>query len=142
MKNILITILFVSVAWLGFGSLLQNNQSHVTGNSAPAFYPTNSVSSSTTFTLGQTSLRLLATTTGSGYRIAASIQPVNCTLGGTLFISAKKDKAATTADGPIAFASSTGILFDQYNYPTDGNSIQGVVNLGTCTVIVTEWKSQ
>jgi len=104
--------------------------------------------SSTAFTLTTTSLRLLGTTTPqgqSGARVTATIQPINCTIGGTngVFLRLERDVVATANTGTFAFASSTTILGDVVNqFPNVRGAVQGIVGSGTCTVLVTEWRTQ
>ena len=105
--------------------------------------PTFQVASSTTFTLTTTSQRLLATSTGTR-RLAATIQPVNCTAAGSVvYLKTNVGDAPATAGNGFAVHSTTTAEFGDYpNTPVIQNAVQGIANSGTCTVLVTEWKSQ
>lgn len=113
------------------------------GTQGPSFLS----ASSTAFTLTTTSQRLLATTTPqgqSGARVTATIQPINCTAGASgAFMNLRLDVVATANTGLLAFASSTTILGDHVNQvPNVRGAVQGITNVGTCTVLVTEWRTQ
>lgn len=109
------------------------------GASGPTFY----VASSTAFTLTTASQRLLGTSTPTR-RMAATIQPINCTSGGSgAFMRLQNDAAATTNTGLFAAASSTTLLGDHVNnIPVVQGAVQGITSGGTCTVLVTEWRTQ
>jgi hypothetical protein len=106
-------------------------------------YPVFPSASSTAFTLTTASQRLLATTT-SPRRLAATIQPVNCTLGAVgAFLKMGGDQLATANTGMLAYASTTLLLGDYLNnVPVIQNAVTGITANGTCTVLVTEWRSQ
>lgn len=107
---------------------------------APAFGSTTNIpktASTTVFTLTTTSQRLLATSTK---RSDFTIDNINCSLAGTVFLKFNKDVVATANTGPAVFASSTKEFGENF-LPDYENSVQGIVNVGTCTVIVTEWRT-
>lgn len=106
-------------------------------NTAPTFV----VASSSTFTLTTTSQRLLATSTPTR-RIGAIIQPINCSSGQPVFMSANRDAAAVAGTGIAAYATSTFAFEDYPGIPVIQGSVQGITSAGTCTVLVTEWRSQ
>lgn len=114
------------------------------GGASASGNPTFSLASSTVYTLTTTSTRLLASSTPTK-RVAALIQPINCTAGGTtgVFLNLRGDDIPATANtGTFAFGSSTLELAEWPNVPVIQDSVQGIVPAGTCTVLVTEWRSQ
>lgn len=108
------------------------------GNTISNNVPTFPTASSTVFTISNTSTRLLGTSTPTR-RVAALIQPVNCTLGGPIYLKAQSDAPATAGTGFAAFASSSLQLEDYPGTPVPQNAVQGIAGNGTCTVLVTEW---
>lgn len=108
-----------------------------TAANQPIFYS----ASSTAFTLTTTSRRLLATST-TFRRAGATIQPIHCDTGASgAFLRMSNDALATANTGTLAFASSTLILGEYMNQlPIVQGSVQGITNVGTCTVLVTEWR--
>jgi hypothetical protein len=93
--------------------------------------------SSTVLTLTTSSQRLVAT---SSKRVAFEVAVTNCTTGGSVYVNDALDAPSTTSKGPVVFASTTK-TFSEYNTPgLSTNAIQGIVNTGTCTVVVTEWR--
>ena len=108
--------------------------------SSPSFIS----ASSTVFTLTTTSQRLLGTSTPTK-RLAATIQPINCTIGtgAVVFVKMNSDVVATSNNG-FAVLSSTTQSFGDYPeaVPIVQGAVQGIVPFGTCTVMVTEWRSQ
>jgi hypothetical protein len=105
----------------------------------PTFY----LASSTTYTLTTTSQRLLATSTAKK-RLAAAIQPTNCTQGAghAVFLSLNQDAPAVQGTGLAAYASTTLQLEDYPGMSSVVGSVTGITGAGTCTVLVTEWRSQ
>lgn len=103
--------------------------------------PTFVSASSTTFTLTTASQRILATTT-TPRRLSATVQPVNCSAGGFVYMNAGSDAAAKNASGTVAFASTTFAFQDYPNTPVVQGSVQALTSAGTCTVLVTEWVSR
>lgn len=99
--------------------------------------PQPATASTTAFTLTTASQRLLAS---SSARIAAKIDSINCTAGGVAFLKASNDIVATANTGTALLASSTLLLSTFPEAPTPTGAVQGILNLGTCTVIVTEWR--
>lgn len=132
LKQKIITALLAIVTLLGGGKVM-------TLGSEVGQAPTFAVASSTVFSLSNSSTRLLATTTAR--RIAATIQPVNCTLttGGLIYMKTNADAPATAATGLAAYASTTFAFSDYPNVPPVQGSVQGITAAGTCTVLVTEW---
>lgn len=106
--------------------------------------PTFIVASSTTFTLTNTSQRLLATSTPTR-RLAATIQPAICTSASQIiYLNMNRDVAATSQNGLAVYASTTAALADYFTPPfVVQGSVQGIAGAGaSCTVLVTEWRSQ
>ena len=137
----LLSIIFVQVLTVQKLKIESKNldiKGAVNYNTAPRFV----AASSTAFTLTTTSQRLLASSTPTA-RLAATIQPVNCTTSGTaVYLSANRDVPAVAGTGFAAFASSTLALGDYPNTPVPQGSVTGITQAGTCTVLVTEWRSQ
>lgn len=106
-------------------------------NTTPSF----TIASSSTFTISQTSTQILASSTPTR-RDAATIQSMKCTTLGTLFLNTNGDQTATPDKGMAITASSTRDLEDYPNTPVVQGAIRAVVDSGTCTVLVTEWRSQ
>jgi hypothetical protein len=113
----------------------------ISGGSVAQTAPLVKVASSTAFSISQTSARILGTTTANR-RLAATIQPINCTVGSAVFLKAQSDAPAVANSGPVALASSTLALTDYPNIPVPQNAVQAITQSGTCTVIVTEWLAQ
>ncbi len=122
--------------FLSSGPVGSQNLGSVNYNTGPRFVR----ASSTAFSISSTSTRIAATS--SPARLALTVQPVNCTTSGTVFMSLNGDVAATSGTGLAAYASTTQALGDYPNVPVVQGSIQAIVNSGTCTVLVTEWRSQ
>ncbi len=142
MKNkIIIPAFFLAVMGILTGVFLAKTQSTALGagasNTAPIFYQ----ASSTAFSLTTTSQRLLATSTPT-HRVAATIQPVNCTNGSAIFLKMQQDAvAASNGSSTMAvFASTTQEFKDYPNLPIVQGSVQGITGVGTCTVLVTEYR--
>jgi hypothetical protein len=137
-------IMILAIAVSLVSSLLSAQKVEAAGVQGPSFLN----ASSTVFTLTTTSLQLLGTTTPqgqSGARVTATIQPINCTTGsiGGVYLNMNRDVVASAATGPFAFASTTLVLGDHVNQvPNVRGAVRGVVTTGTCTVIVTEWRTQ
>lgn len=104
------------------------------------------VASTTTFTLTTTSQRLLATTTtGNGRRVAATIQPTNCTVAtAAVYLNVEGADAVAVANSGIAIVASTTLSFGAFpNAPlVNSAAVQGIATAGTCAVLVTEWITQ
>lgn len=107
-----------------------------TYNTDPIF----AIASSTAITVTTTSKQLLATTT-TPHRLAATIQPINCTSGGPVFMTLNNDTPAVANAGLAAFASTTLHLDSYPNTPITQSAVEGITGLGTCTVLVTEWRT-
>jgi len=139
LKQKIVAALMALVAIFGGSSVVNNLGAGGEYRTAPTFY----IASSTAFTLTNTSQRLLASSTPTK-RLAATIQPVNCTLvtGGLIYMKTFNDAPAVAATGIAAFGSSTLALGDYPNTPVVQGSVQGITAAGTCTVLVTEWRSQ
>lgn len=113
-------------------ALLIFNRPAEAGPNTPAIF-----ASSTTFALTTTSQQLFAT---SSKRIAVAVQPTNCTVGGTVYMNLEGyDKAAVASDGFAVLASTTARFSDFDEFPTPQEAVRGIVDAGTCTVLVTEW---
>lgn len=95
------------------------------------------VASTTVISLTTTSKQLLAT---SSKRTGFSIQPLNCTAAGVVFVAQLKDVAATVTNGYGVLASTTESFNDSWN-PASNEAVQGITSVGTCSVSVTEWRN-
>jgi len=117
----------------------QNNATFrgATYNSDPTF----ANASSTTFTLTTASQQLLASTSRP-IRTAATIQPVNCTLSQPIYVALNRGAAAVAGQGVTVFASTTLALGAYPNVPVVQGGVTGITAVGTCTVTVTEWRTQ
>jgi len=112
------------------------------GSTVSGGAPTFKVASSTSYILGQTSTRILSTSTPTR-RMAVTVQPISCTAGGPVFLSTNDVVAVTSGTSTIAvFASTTQSFGDYPNVPVVQGSVQAITQTGTCTVLVTEWRSQ
>lgn len=138
-NKLLIGIIGVILAALLFGGTQDSPLLGAGGDyrTAPTFYS----ASTTNYTISQTSTRILATSTPTK-RLAASIGNINCTSAGVLSLRMDSDVAATANTGYVILASTTAHLTDYPNSPVVQGSVQAIVNGGTCTVPVTEWRSQ
>lgn len=138
-KNILISILLiVLVGSIGFSFGMSKNTNNVGGDfrTSPTFYS----ASSTAFTLTTASQKLLGTSTPTR-RVAALIQTTACARD--VFLKMDSDNAATANTGVVINATTTQIVLSDYsNIPVVQGSVQGILGAGTCTVLVTEWRSQ
>lgn len=144
-KYILSIVSVITIIVLVFVSISGKEAPHVSasGVAGPSFLQ----ASSTAFTLTTTSQRLLGTTTPqgqSGARVSATIQPLACpAVTSGVFLRMQSDVVATANTGLLAFASTTLILGDHVNdVPNVRGAVQGITNTGTCTVLVTEWRTQ
>lgn len=133
---LILVICVTIVAVLGF-SKKNSTFGGAAYNQNPSFY----VASSTAFALTTTSLRLLATSTPTK-RLGALVQSVNCTAGQPIFMRASNDAPATANTGMTAYSSTTFAFEDWPGIPVVQGSLQGITAAGTCTVLVTEWRSQ
>lgn len=106
-------------------------------NTTPSFV----FASSTTYSVSTASIQILATTTATK-RIATAIQNINCAR--TVFLNANRDVAATVGNGLALQASTTLSLGDYYagTVPVIQGAVRAITDTGTCTVLVTEYKSQ
>lgn len=98
------------------------------------------IASSTAYTLvfGNTPTRIVATTTGAGTRVGLSVQPTNCATGGVVFMQFN-DQLAATSTGLAAYASTTETFSD--SIPMVSGSIRAMAGYGSCTLLVTEWRT-
>lgn len=138
LKNLTIIVICAILIGSCFTYFNRNNiaigSSYIAGT-APTFY----LASSTAFTLTTTSQRLLATSSPT-HRAAATVQPVNCTNPGPVFLNMNRDIAATANSGTAAYATTTLELKDYPNLPVVQGSVTGITAVGTCTVLITEWR--
>lgn len=116
--------------------VLGSYQENILGSS-PIGGPSPKVASSSVFTLTTTSLDLLGT---SSLRIAATVQPRNCTADGQVFLRAQSGAAAVANSGPMVFSTTTLEMGSYPNLPVPTDAVTGITSVGTCTVIVTEWR--
>ncbi len=143
-KNKLLGLVILSLlvscysAYNVFSNRSAQNFGSVKGE-APTFYS----ASSTAFTLTTADQRLLGTSTPTR-RLGATVQPVNCTPanGSIVYMKAGADAAATAGTGIAAYGSTT-FAFEEYpGVPVIQGALHGITAAGTCTVLVTEWRSQ
>lgn len=138
-QNKIIGLLLITAAVTGYTAFSVFHKNSAVLGSAKGEAPTFYSASSTAFTLTTASQRLLGTSTPTR-RLAATIQPINCTQN--VFMRAGSDVVATANTGLVAFASST-FSFEEYpGIPVVQGAVQGITAVGTCTVLVTEWRSQ
>ena len=122
------------------GAILKKNDN--LGLSASLVTPSFVFASSSTLTITTTSQRVLASSTPTR-RLGAVIQPIGCPTNGGVFLKADNDKVATANTGMFAFASTTFAMNDYPNAPYSiQGAVQGITAAGTCTVLVTEYRSQ
>lgn len=137
-----VLIVITSASFIGSRTVIEIEDTKTNVGSGFGEAPTVYVASSSVFTLTTTSQRLLASSTGPR-RIAATVQPVSCTANGVgVFMRANNDVVATANTGLIAFASTTFAFSEYPNLLPPQGSVQGITAVGTCTVLVTEWKAQ
>ena len=141
MKKTVAFVVVVLSIFAGYFYQLFQNQDQSLGaasNQLPTFYS----ASSTVYTLTTASQRLLATST-QPKRLAATIQPISCTgAPSAIFLNLGRDVAATGNSGLAVYASTTMSMSDYTAIPVVVGSVQGITAGGTCTVLVTEWRSQ
>ena len=126
----LVGLALISLLAWGMYSAFNNSGSSLGGPSTSA-----TTASTTAFILTTTSQLLLAT---SSSRVAATIQPINCSGTVTTFLDKTGPNTANT--GTAAFSSTT-LAFDDYQSPRiTKDPVWGITNAGTCTVLVTEWR--
>lgn len=103
------------------------------------------LASTTAIALSGSSRQILATSTASttdaavGGRVAVQLQPINCTAGASVFL-AYNDVAAVGNTGSVLLASSTTVYGD--SLPMVHGSIRAINSGGTCTLLVTEFRSE
>lgn len=117
-----------------FGTYLYTNKGTVLGGTSVV----TTTASSSAVILTTTSQRLVAT---SSKRFALSIQPIYCTAGGTVFLELENPGSAAIAPNGLAVLASTTEIITDNDLQAPTNAVQGIVNAGTCTVIVNEWFS-
>jgi hypothetical protein len=138
-KNLVISGLIVAIIASTFALYRQDQKLSGIANNTPQF----SVASSTVYTVTTSaSVRVLATSTR---RIAATVDVYGCgaTAGavGVLFLRTG-DAASVANTGKAVFATSTA-AFGTYtsDMPVLTGSVQAITANGTCTVLVTEWRT-
>lgn len=98
------------------------------------------VASSSAYTISNTSTQILATTT-TPRRVAASVQLVNCTIpGSAAYLRMNNDAEAIVNTGIAVFSSSTANFSAES--PIVQSGVRAIVGAGTCTLLVTEWRTQ
>lgn len=125
---------------LGLG-VNRNDTTGTLGSVAYNVAPRFTIATSTVFTITTTSQRILSTSTPT-VRLAAMVQPVNCTNGQPLYLKAGADQVAVATSGIAVYASTTMQFEDYPGTPVPQGSVTAITGLGTCTVLVTEWRSQ
>lgn len=102
------------------------------GQNSPAL-----IASSTQLTLTTSSQLIVAS---SSKREAFTVQPIYCNAGSDVYM--KHSVPATVANASlIAYASSTRDFDDKTSPRNQSAAVHGITNAGTCTVIVTEWRT-
>ena len=98
------------------------------------------IASSTAYALtwGATATRIVATTTGPGTRVGLTVQPVNCSPGGVVYLQ-HNDVVAATSTGMAVFATTTATYSD--GIPIAFGSIRAMAAVASCTLLVTEWRT-
>lgn len=140
-KNIYLFLLIIilELALISFG--MSSQKAKTVGFAGYNTNPSFTVASSTAFSLTTSSKQLLATSTPTR-RFSAIIQPINCTTAGAIFLGMNGDAPAVSNTGTAVYATSTMQLSDFGATPIVQGSVQGIAPNGTCTVLVTEWRSQ
>jgi len=134
-KNKTIMCLFAGILFLILALGIKTSDANgFTGYGGPSGVPV--VASSTTFTVTTgASLRILATSTN---RVAASVETYNCAANSSLFMRFN-DVTATAATGKALHSTSTTEFGG--DVPMQRGSVQAIAGTGTCTVLVTEWRT-
>lgn len=130
--------LLIVVGFLIGGQVKENKLAGV-GINNPQFV----LASSTVFTVTTSAAqRLLAT---SSLRVAANIDVYGCgtTAGAVGILFLRTNDAAAVANTGMAVFGTTTKAFGSFpeSDPVPTGSIQGITSNGTCTVLVTEWRS-
>lgn len=128
--------LFVSIIVLITVLILVNKDGRSFGGESTN-YATFKTASSTAYTVSNSSVRLLATTTDQT-RVATLIQPTNCTIS-TAGVFLASARTAVINAGMVVTASSTLQLATYPNVPSLNGALHAITSAGTCTVLVTEW---
>lgn len=142
MKKIFsLAVVIVSIVLTAFLIIFVTQSTHKSGTVNYNTDPTFVVASSTSFTLTTTSQRLLATSTPTR-RMAALITPTNCTAAQAVYVNFNADVPATISNGN-AIVASTSLKLESYpGIPVVQGAVNGITAVGTCTVLVTEWRTQ
>ncbi len=137
MKKLIILLGIVIV--LGAGYAYQGRKVGGDFRTTPSFI----TASSTAVTVTTTSNFILASSTPTK-RLAATIQPISCTTAAqpNIFVRMNLGNPATANTGLMVVASSTLALGDYPNVPVVQGAVTAITAAGTCTVLVTEWRSQ
>lgn len=138
-KTIIITTLASIIGVIVIAIVFTLSSGYVKSKRLGGVTAITATASTTTFTLTTSSQRLMSTSTR---RIAATIQPTNCTAGAVYLNLASPDAIATANNGMVVLASTTQ-SFDDYNSNliVPSGSVQGINSQGTCTVLVTEFRT-
>lgn len=139
MKTFLLSTLIAVVSiYIGAtGYMLYAQQASPRAGAVGGNTSVTATASTTAFTLTTTSQRLLATSTK---RVAYDISNGNCTGGGTAYVLDNKDAPAVARTG-IQIIGSTTKSFTGYLTPPSNTAVTGIVDGGTCTVLVTEYRA-
>lgn len=135
-------LMMASVTSIVSYKALQKAEDVRTGTVAYNTAPTFVIASSTAMAVTTSSVRILATSTPTK-RLAATIQPINCSpTTGSVFLVANRDVASAANTGIAVVASTTLALGDYPQVPVVQGAVQAIMSTGSCTVLVTEWRSQ
>jgi hypothetical protein len=137
-NNIVIYFLLVMAILVGlFGDQIPKKLGAVDYRTNPTYM----IASSTAVSVTTASNFILATSTPTK-RLAATIQPINCS-SGNLFVRMLNGNPAIANTGIFVQGSSTLALGDFPNSPSVvQGSVTAITSAGTCVVLVTEWRSQ
>lgn len=116
-------------------------QNEALGSAIYNTVPTVVAASSTAYSITTSSQRVLASSTPTR-RLAVTFQTVNCTAAQPLFLLANRDVAATANTGFALYASTTLRLSDYPDAEVPQGAVTAIAPVGTCTLLVTEWRSQ
>jgi hypothetical protein len=134
-KNLVISGLIVAIMASTFALYRQDQKLSGVGINVPQF----ATASSTWYTVTTgASVRVLATSTR---RVAATVDTLNCAATASLFLRTG-DAASVANTGKIVFGTTTA-AFGTYtsDMPVVTGSVQAITSNGTCTVLVTEWRT-
>lgn len=134
-------LVFMSVAIMTIVTKINKQQEQAVGFASYNTTPSFQAASSTWYTITTASVKILASSTPTR-RQGITIQPINCTAATNGVFLATNDAAAIQNTGSMAYASTTYALSDYASLPVVQGAVRAIASQGTCTVLVTEWRSQ